>query len=533
MGTQAVDSPVEDVLSDTPALQATPTPRPSGGPSFPNPDLLQPQGPLVDLTPPPGYMGAGVPSATPAPSQGPLAAIASFITKPPANTRPSFGESQSIVPSPPLGLAMPPAASLLGRSALQGGAAGVEALQQGKGPLDIAKEIGKGAAFNVGAEKALGPLARFVGKQFGAKEATAAYEGAQAARAAKSAHDEVMTSVLNTLEKAGFEKAVTGHSEKAASKIAAALESQVPALAGMEKSGKGLYDAIYGSGKQKVSQAFDQAFKDVAEKGKGQVVQLPSEIAEKLNLTNAGAGVAGLPANVQALFNRGAQKAGMKPAGTPGMIGVDAAELAQKALGLWKKDPQSYRAAVNALDDAGIGDPAARAAYKAYSGYADFIDKAKGLDANGTLNPSNILKALADLKKVNVLRNRGLGSGTEGVIQESVRGGPLAPTPRQVPVQPPEPVAPDITSIKNPLAGHPYIGGAVGGVLGHAAGLSGGVGHGLGIGAGALASALLPKEIVTKGPLSAGARKAATNLPDIAGILARLIGNKMNEKVRE
>jgi hypothetical protein len=37
----------------------------------------------------------------------------------------------------------------------------------------------------------------------------------------------------------------------------------------------------------------------------------------------------------------------------------------------------------------------------------------------------------------------------------------------------------------------------------------------------------LPKQIVTKGPLSATAQKAAANLPDITGILARLGYNRV------
>ena len=527
MGSQAVNNPVEDVLSDTPEL-APPTPRPSGGERFPNPDVLQRQGPLVDLTPPPGYTGSA-PIAMPqqASGQGPLAAIGSFLTaRPTPQGQPSpYGIPN--IPSAPLGMAMPPAASLLGRSALQGGAAGVEALQAGKGPLDIAKEAGKGAAFNVGAEKVLGPLARFIGRQSSAKGATKAYDAAVATREGKIAHDTAMTGAVNTTEQSAFKTAAGAHADDAAKKIAQDLIDKVPALKGTEVSGKGLYDAIYGSGKGKVSTAFDTAFKDVVEKGKGQVVQVPEEVASKLGLTNAGAGVAGLPANIQALFNKGAQKAGITPpTGTQGMLGVDAAELASKITGKFATDPRSYRAAMTALDEAGIGDPAARAAYKAYSGYSDLIDKAKGIDANGVLNPSNILKALADIKKVDILRRRGLGSGTEGAIQEAARGGPLKPTPREVPTPSPEISAPDIKTMKNPFGGHPWIGGMAGGAAGHALGL-GNLGHVLGFGAGAGLSNALPREIVTKGPLSAGAQKAATNLPDIAGILARLLSNKV------
>jgi len=435
-----------------------------------------------------------------------------FITKPPANTRPGFGESNSMIPSPPLGMAMPPAASLLGRSALQGGAAGIEALQAGKGPLDIAKEAGKGALFNAGAEKILGPVARFVGRQFAPVNA-----------ATKAAHDTAMTGAVNATEKAGFETAKVAHAENAAKQIAQDLIDKVPALKGTASNGKGLYDAIFGSGKDKVSAAFEQSLKDVVAKGAGQIIHVPVEVASELGLNTAGSGVAGLPANIQALFNKGAQKAGMTPAGPPGMIGVDAAEAAKAMVG--KSGTAAYRAVANALDAANIGDPAARAAYKAYSGVSEFINKSKALDANGVLNPEKLMKAFSDLKSVNMLRGRGLGSGTEGAIQEAARGGPLAPIPREVPIQPE-----NISGIRNPLAGHAWVAGMVGGAAGvaiaHQMGM-GPLGHVLGFMGGAGAANALPKQIVTKGPLGAKAAERATNLPDLAGILARLGYNKV------
>ena len=287
----------------------------------------------------------------------------------------------------------------------------------------------------------------------------------------------------------------------------------MPALKGTEASGKGLYDAIYGSGKGKVSTAFDEALKDVMVKGKGQIVQIPEEIATRMGLSNQGAGVAGLPANVQALFNRGAQKAGMRAPGTPGSLGVDAGELAEKMTGLWKKDPQAYRAAANVLDAANIGNPDARGAYKAYVGISDFLDKAKALDANGNLSPNNILKALTDLKKVGVIQRRGLGSGTEGAIQDAARSGPLKPPP------PPEPTLPKIESIQIPGYARHLIGAAPGGAIGGL--LGGGVGAGLGYGVGSIAShAMIPKEFVTKGPISDQMQRFIQAFPSLLGVLA-------------
>ena len=452
--------------------------------------------------------------ATP-PQKTTLETAKDFITAP-LGKGPLAGFTEK-VPAAPLGMAMPPAAGLLGRSLLQGGASGAEALMAGKGPLETAKEAGKGAAFNVGAEKVVGPLLGLIGRQAGATGAKAAYEGEQATRAVKIAHDKAMTGALNATEQTAFQTAAGAHANTGAAKIAQDLIDRVPALKGTEASGKGLYDAIYGSGKGKVSTAFDEALKDVMTKGKGQIVQLPEDIATRMGLSNQGAGVAGLPANVQALFNRGAKKAGMQTAGTPGSLGVDAAELAQKMTGLWKKDPQAYRAAANVLDAANIGNPDARGAYKAYVGISDFLDKAKALDANGNLSPNNILKALADLKKVGVIQRRGLGSGTEGAIQEAARSGPLKPMPREIPNAPPEPTPPDIRSLKNPLAGHPWIAGmgaeAAAKAIGH---------HGFGLPflAGAGLSNILPKEIVTKGPISDQMQRFIQAFPSLLGVLA-------------
>jgi hypothetical protein len=88
----------------------------------------------------------------------------------------------------------------------------------------------------------------------------------------------------------------------------------------------------------------------------------------------------------------------------------------------------------------------------------------------------------------------------------------------------------NISGIRNPLAGHPWIAGIAGGTagagVGHALGL-GGLGHALGFMGGAGVGSAMPNQLVTRGPLSAAAQKAATNVPDIAGILARLLSNKV------
>ena len=550
-----------------------------------SPQMLQtvPSGPLgVTIPPPPGYAGSAPAPSSPlgdaaVPQQSTLRRI--LLGTPEAQKRmattPFGGSMSGIIPPVPLGMAMPaaagmgPLAGMAVRTGLQGLASGAEALLGGQGPMEALKGAGKGAGFNLGAEAILGPVGKFVSRQVGAKGAQAAYKTEEATHAAKVAHDTEMTGALNTLEQQGYKKevqsirdkyaedlrtsrlgyqtgkqatereyadqvaaqaashgaATTAHAEQAAGRIAADLESQVPALAGMEKSGKGLYDAIYGSGKKKVSEAYDTALQEVITKGRGVKVELPADVAARLGYEAAADPLVGVsPAVIEAL-----RKAGRLPpgaGGTPGRTAVDAGELAEKLTGLWKKDPGAYRAGAAALDAAGVGDPAARGAFKAYSGVSQFVDRAKALDANGVLNPDNILKALSDLKRVEELRRRGLGSGTEGVIQEAARGGPLAPPPIPKPVTPPyappsrpqipaaplprgvpenpAPTPPDITSIPLGWWARHLPGGAIGGALG------GGPGAAIG---GLLSHILMPKEIVTKGPLSpavSGAVKAAT-----------------------
>lgn len=437
---------------------------------------------------------------------------------------------------PPLSMALPPATSVLGRAALQGAGAVGEKLLEGKAsPSELGGSALKGAGWSLGADALLGPLGRFVGRQTGAKQATKAFEEAtkaheatKATKAFKEAHDVSMTKALNATETNAFERAMETAAQTGAADIAKDLVAKVPALKGTEISGKGLYDAIYGSGIGKVSTEFDRALKAVVEKGAGQVVQVPEAVALRYSLTPAASGRSGLPANVQALFDQGARRMGIQPKGpltetTPGMVGVDAAELAQKMTGSWKKDPQSYRAAAKALDEADIGDPAARAAYKMYTGTGEFINKAKALDATGTLHLDKLLKNFADLKAVKGLERRDIGHGTEGMLQDVARRGPLAPTPRQVPIQQvpetPAPIPPDIKTSNIPWWGKHVLGGLAGGALGSAVGAPG---WGAGLGS-LLGHAVIPSQIVRKGPIAPAVTQATQAITGPLAVTGRSV----------
>lgn len=371
-----------------------------------------------------GFQATAAPSplAAPAPQKGMLETAKDFITAP-LGKGPLAGYTEK-VPAAPLELAMPGGmmAQTIGQGVL---GAGKEAAAGG-GPLSIGRK---------GVEGAAGGLAGgLIGKGIG-KAATA----------------------LGGLGR---------YSDDIGNQIAAKLKETVPAYSTFEPTVKGLKEMLYGSGEKALHAAYDKSLTDLMTKGKGQIVQVPEDIATRMGLSNQGAGVAGLPANVQALFNRGAQKAGMQAPGTPGSLGVDAAELAQKMTGLWQKDPQAYRAAANALDTAGIGDPAARTAYKTAMGVKDFLGKlpAEGFD---------VLKAQGDLlgPRSKALSGRGLDEirnilAPQGVGQMPSKGtmaGPLG--------------------VLGGIAGL-GIGGAAGGHMGHAGALGplGGVGGGAWLG---------------------------------------------------
>lgn len=454
----------------------------------------------------------------------------------------------------PITLAMPPGASLgagvlgktaagiLGRTALQGiGSAGQAAIEGKVAPKELATEAGKGALWNLAAEAIFGGLGKMWAMARGAETA-----------GGKVAHDKAMTEALNTLEEQAYKEAVKGirdeyaetlrqarnayqtakqaaeaahtgrvatqeaahageiatHADLAASKIADEIKKNVPAVADMPSTTRGLVDMVYGEGKNKVSAAFDAAMKEIAEKAAGQQVQVPIEAARRLGFT--------MPPNPLEGISAG-----------PFMVPVDAAQLASKATGAWAKDPGAYRAAVNALDAANLGDPAARAAYKFYVGMANYIDKTKAL-AGETLHPEALLKGATSLKAIEELRRRGIGDVFRGPIQ-AARGGPVAPAEIPGPVMPPfmpparpsipappmprpEPSAPDIRAINVPEGLKHVLGGGPGGYMG------GWPGYALGA---ILGHTVIPSQIVTRAPVSPAAEQAIRVLTPPVGVGAK------------
>ncbi len=258
--------------------------------------------------------------------------------------------------SAPAGLAVPGAGSLLGRVGLQGLAGGAEALAQGSGPVQAAKSAAGGLA---------GGLV-----------------GEGAGKAATSLASPLLKKVSDT---------------KVAGQLTDYLKDKVPAWAGMKNLGQMLYSQ---RGYNRLHEAYDESLAKVVKEGTGKELVLPEDVAKKL-----GVEVKGLVASKAS------------PAGMPNSVAVDAGKLAEAMTGKWKGGGGAYRVAARALDDAGIGDPAARGAYKTAMGMREYIDKSKALGKSG--RDFDLMAAqnkLGDKKAVDELLRRDMGQDVIDMI---------------------------------------------------------------------------------------------------------------------
>lgn len=178
---------------------------------------------------------------------------------------------------------------------------------------------------------------------------------------------------------------------KVASQLTDYLKEKVPAWSGMKTLGQMLYSQ---RGINRLHEAYDEALKDVVTKGAGKEIVIPEDVARKL-----GVGMKGM---VASKITTGQ--------GMPNSVAVDAGELAQKMTGKWKGMSGAYRVAANALDTAGIGDPAARAAYKTAMGVREYMNKAGALGKSG--RQFDLMAAQSKLgskQAVDELLKRGIG----------------------------------------------------------------------------------------------------------------------------
>lgn len=287
--------------------------------------------PLVNPYAGPAIQGADDPGKV-----GRILAIANKVSREgnPGNERLGPIPLQPMSDQTKIGMVTPPGVgSLIGRLGLAGAAQGAGALARGEGVDEAAKGVLKGAA-----SQGVGEAAGVVGK--GVRSLLPAGSG--------------------TLAK------YTADREAA---LLDDLKSQVPGLAGA----KSLRDAFYSQHtRDAIHQAYDDSLEAVKAAGAGKMIQIPESAATAFKL--GGTGGFQFPAHL-------AQRMGGNPLtqAAPGMVSVDAAKAAEAMTGAFKKNPQAYRAVADALDAAGIGDPAARAAYKTFTGYENFMDKIGGM----------------------------------------------------------------------------------------------------------------------------------------------------------
>jgi len=437
----------------------------------------------------------------------------SWLTKePPAGSRTMFGETDlpgRIVRG--LGDLMlpgsaPEAAGMAATLPIGGGMVTGPLMRAGAG----AAAAGGTAALQ-GRENPLGEAARFGGSQLvgeGIGGALRALLTQRSGKALLSQQREKIASDTATHEaaKAQFPLDVTAHAERGAKSIADAYKLKVPAWKDYPSDTKGLLEMVYGRGQQALSESFDKALGDVVKAGKGKMVNIRAEDAAALGLGQSrhpSQPGFQFPTGIATRHEPGAYQRGpLSPAlapNRPEMMSVDAGALAEKITGTWARDPSRYRRVFSVLDEAGLGNEAARSEYKAGQALIAFMDRTKGLEGM-QLRPDRIEKGLTDLRKVNELRRRGEGDVFRGPMAEAATGIPKPPVERAGPLAPAMPEGVKTRTTPNiPW----YVGGGLG------AGLVGALSgehmshYGPAAVAGALAARLLSgRELVTRAPLS-------------------------------
>jgi hypothetical protein len=343
---------------------------------------------------------------------------------------------------------------------------------------------------------------------------------------------------------AAYERAVATHAGGTAGDLAEQWKTLVPAWQSIPSTPRGLVDMIVGSGQTKVSASFDAAMQAAKEAGKTVEIQIPRAAATALGIT-APNDLSSIIGTLSPTVIASLQKAGRLPTQLT-TVGVNAAEAIEKMTGQSALHRQAYRDVADALASSNLGTEAARAEYKSAQGLMRYVDKSKALVREGGQDVLDVEKLLAgrlSIPTIDILRKRGLGDALEGPLAATVTSppqSPLAPPKPEIPPRPaqwrapltpppalPAPPAgriapqvpePEITSYKNPIAGHPWVSGLA----------LQGAAHGLGLPsaanflpfiAGATISNALPKELVTKAPIGDNLRKTFQFLPGLLSAL--------------
>lgn len=254
--------------------------------------------------------------------------------------------------------------------------------------------LGMAATTPIGGGGLLGPIKRMLtggavdtAGEFvrGTPPKEAAKEGLKfmAGQGAGEAGMGVLRGALNPVFKTAFDS-------RTAAQLATHLKATVPAWNDFPQDMRGLYDMIYSPrGYTRLHEMADQSFQGVLLRAKGvegammPEINIPESVARALKIRIQGPSLlpdeGGGPLNPEA-----------------SVLAVDAAKA---ALGQWRKHPGEYRAVMDALDAAGIGDPRIRTAYKTAMGAKDYLDQTKAFEGT-QFKTDKAQEGLSSLKDV-------------------------------------------------------------------------------------------------------------------------------------
>lgn len=203
---------------------------------------------------------------------------------------------------------------------------------------------------------------------------------------------------------------------RSAKLLADHLRKTVPAWSKFEGSMKGLYEMLYSpEGYTALHSMADDAMRAMKDRAQGTGGLLPEVTIPEQTARTFGIKTPQMPEDVRILFQL---RPDLRPSDLPaeGTVRVKAIDVLDKVIGQWNKHPGEYQQIMRALDDAGVGDPAFRQAYKTAMGAKDYLDETKAFSGTQYLS-EKAQKGLSKTSHVEDLHRRGLKE-----IYDIVRG---------------------------------------------------------------------------------------------------------------
>lgn len=240
--------------------------------------------------------------------------------------------------------------------------------------------------------------------------------------------------------------AARSSAEAQASKVADTVKGLVAPWADLPSDARGIAEMV-GPRWRAVQEAYDLSLKEAVEAARGQTVTIPATAAMDLRVNTKG-----LVETSKALTSPQADR-----------VIVDAADLLEGMVGKSRRAPKAYREAARTLDEAGIGDPGARAMYYNAASFQEFIRRNRVVE-DGVFYPDRVQKGLAGLQ------SRRYGDITRTEMYPALRDAS--------PLKPPE--APVFDSPITKAGASSQLGEAAGRVGAHAVGMPWTASHTLG-----------------------------------------------------